>query len=627
VSAPADLHLGVIGNCAFGALVDRQARMVWCCMPRFDGDPVFCQLLDGGGDPDAGVFAIELERMVRSEQHYVANTAILVTRLYDDAGNACEITDFAPRFLSLGRTFRPITLVRRVAPLAGTPRIRIVMRPRFDWGAVDPQRTHGSNHLRYLGPDTTLRMTTNAPISYTLAATPFLLEEPISLILGPDETLQGGVEETARAFQEHTAQYWRTWTRRLALPLEWQDAVIRAAITLKLCTFEETGAIVAAMTTSIPEAADTGRNWDYRFCWLRDAFFVVRALNSLAEVETMEGYLRYLNNVVGLGPAGPAGNDLPAGPAGNDTPAGSARRDAPPAATGHLQPVFGIGLESRLTERLIPGLRGYRGMGPVRAGNQAYEHVQHDVYGNVVLAASQAFFDRRLFSQPDANDFERLEAVGERAFAMHDQPDAGMWELRTRAHVHTSSSLMCWAACDRLAKIAAHLGRAERARHWRARADTARASIERNAWDPRLQAYTSAFGGDGMDASLLLMAEVGFHDAGDPRFASTLDAVERALKRGRHMFRYTAADDFGLPETAFNICTFWYIDALTRVGRVAEARETFESMLAQRNHVGLLSEDIDPRTGELWGNYPQTYSLVGIINAAMRLSAPWESQI
>jgi len=608
VSAAPDLHLGVIGNCAFGALVDGAGRIVWCCMPRFDGDPVFCQLLDGGGERDAGVFAIELEGMTRSEQRYVPNTAILVTRLYDDAGNACEITDFAPRFPSRGRTFRPITLVRRVAPLAGAPRIRVVMRPRFDWGAVEPQCTHGSNHVRYVGPHTTLRLTTNAPVSYALAGTPFLLEERISLILGPDETLQGGVEETARAFEEHTEQYWRTWTRRLALPLEWQDAVVRAAITLKLCTFEDTGAIVAAMTTSIPEAADTGRNWDYRFCWLRDAFFVVRALNSLAEVETMEGYLRYLNNVIGLHPQRRADNETPGGPA------------------GHLQPVYGIGLEARLTERLIPGLRGYRGMGPVRAGNQAYEHVQHDVYGNVVLAASQAFFDRRLFSQPDASDFERLEAVGERAFAMHDQPDAGMWELRTRAHVHTSSSLMCWAACDRLAKIAAHLGRDARARHWRERADTARATIERNAWDPQMQAYASAFGGDGMDASLLLMAEVGFHDAGDPRFASTLVAVERALKRGRHMFRYTAADDFGLPETAFNICTFWYIDALTRVGRVEEARDTFESMLSQRNHVGLLSEDIDPHTGELWGNYPQTYSLVGIVNAAMRLSAPWESQ-
>jgi len=602
VTAPArrdGLDLGVVGNCSFGALVDRRARMVWCCLPRFDGDPVFCELLDGDGGGE-GVFAVELDGLERCEQHYLPSTAILVTRLFDGDGNGCEVVDFAPRFPSRGRMFRPMTVVRRVRPIAGAPRIRIVLRPRFDWGAVRPERTHGSNHVRYVGPSLTIRLTTNAPISYVLDATRFLLDEPLTLIIGPDETLQGGVEETGTAFQEHTEHYWRTWTRRLALPLEWQAAVIRAAITLKLCTHEDTGAIVAAMTTSIPEAPDTGRNWDYRFCWLRDAFFVVRALNSLAEVETMEGYLRYLANVVSQGPGGPG---------------------------GHLQPVFGIGLESRLTERIVPGLGGYRGMGPVRAGNQAFEHVQHDVYGNVVLAASQSFYDTRLFSQPDDADFRRLEEVGERAFRMHDQPDAGMWELRTRTQIHTSSSLMCWAACDRLGKIAAHLGREERAAHWRRCAATARATIEANAFDAKLGAYTDTFGGNGLDASLLLMAEVGFHDACDPRFTGTLRAVERHLLRGRHMFRYVSADDFGEPRTAFNICTFWYIDALARVGRIDEAREIFGFLLARRNHVGLLSEDIDPDSGELWGNYPQTYSLVGIVNAAMRLSAPWESQI
>ncbi len=599
-STTVDLNLGVIGNCGIGALVDRRGRVVWCCLPRLDGDPVFCGLLDGDGGQDHGVFAVELDGLTRHEQAYLPNTAILVTRLHDGAGNACEITDFAPRFYSRGRMFRPNTLVRRIRPISGTPRIRIRATPRFEWGAVAPHRTHGSNHIRYVGPDFALRLTTNAPVSYVLESTPVLLEEPLTLMLGPDETLQGGVEETARAFQEHTELYWRTWTRRLALPLEWQDAVVRAAITLKMCTFEETGAIVAAMTTSIPEAPHTQRNWDSRYCWLRDAFVVVRALNSLAEVETMEGYLRYLNNVVTQSPDG---------------------------ASGHLQPVFGIALESRLTERIVDSLAGYRGMGPVRVGNQAFEHLQHDVYGNVVLAASQAFFDRRLFSQPGAIDFKRLEAVGERAFRMHDKPDAGMWELRTRAHVHTSSSLMCWAACDRLAKIARHLGLDDRATYWHGRADIARATIETNAFNPQLSAYTDTFGGEGLDASLLLMAEVGFHDASDPRFTGTLAAVERKLRHGNHMFRYVSADDFGVPETAFNICTFWYIDALARVGRAHEAREMFEAILSQRNHVGLLSEDIAPATGELWGNFPQTYSLVGIINAATRLSAPWESVI
>lgn len=594
------LDLGVIGNCSYGALIDATGRVVWCCLPRFDADPVFCSLLNDH-DSERGVFAIDLHGMTRSEQSYERNTAILVTRVFDDAGNGIEITDFAPRFRMHGRRFRPMSLIRRVTPIAGTPRIRVRLRPRFDYGAKEPSLTHGSNHIRYISDRLTLRLTTNAPITYLLSETSFCLEEPISLILGPDETLAGGVEETAREFQERTTEYWRFWVRALALPFEWQEAVIRAAITLKLCEFEETGAIVAAMTTSVPEAPGSERNWDYRYCWLRDAFFVVRALNSLAEVETMESYLRYLHNIIATN-----------------------RGDN---KNVHMQPVYGVGLERRLEEHIVPSLTGYRGMGPVRVGNQAHEHVQHDVYGNAILAGAQAFFDARLLSQPDDADFERFERIGERAYRVYDKPDAGMWELRSRSRVHTSSSLMCWAACDRLAKIAAHRGLAERALLWQGRADSVRSTILERAWNDEIGTFTESFGGDALDAGLLLMAEVGFLEPGDPRFRSTLEQIESGLRHGNHLFRYTAADDFGVPKTAFNICTFWYIDALARVGRVSEAREIFESMLACRNRLGLLSEDIDPATGEHWGNYPQTYSLVGIINSAMRLSLPWQSRL
>lgn len=594
------LDLGVIGNCGYGALIDKTGCVVWGCLPRFDGDPVFNRLLNTTAADD-GFFDIELEDFERAEQAYIDNTAILRTRLFDTEGNAVEIVDFAPRFRLHERSFRPTTLVRRVRPLHGVPRVRIRLRPVFDYGAVAPRVTHGSNHIRYEGPEFTLRLTTNAPIGYIREQTWFLLKQPISLLLGPDETLSGGVEETAREFEERTTEYWRLWVRRLALPLEWQEAVVRAAITLKLCAYEETGAIIAAMTTSVPEAANTERNWDYRFCWLRDAFFVVRALNSLAEVETMEDYLRYLDDVI----------------------AASRRTDE----SGHLQPVYGIGLEATLTERIVDSLPGYRSMGPVRAGNQAYEHLQHDVYGNAVLAAAQAFFDVRMLHTHEHDDFARLEALGERAFALHATPDAGMWELRTKAQVHTSSSLMCWACCDRLAKIASHLELAARADYWTDRASIVKEAILTRAWNEELQAFASSFEGDDADASVLLMAEVGFLSPSDPRFESTLKYVEGSLRRGNHLFRYASADDFGMPHNAFNICTFWYIDALSRVGRTDEAREIFESMLAHRNHVGLLSEDIDPANGESWGNYPQTYSLVGIINAAMRLSRGWEESV
>ena len=592
------LSLGIIGNCALSALIDSQARMVWCCLPRFDGDPVFNALVDEG--EHASSFAIELQDFSHATQAYEPNTAVLRTQLFDRAGQSIEITDFAPRFYSRARFFRPLTLVRRVRVLSGAPRICVRLNPRFDWGRVAPTITRGSNHVSFAGSAMALRLNTDAPVTHVLAQTPFVLTRACDFLLGSDETLNGGIADTARHFEQETLAYWRLWVQRLAIPFEWQEAVIRAAITLKLSLFEDTGAIVAAMTSSIPEAPHSQRNWDYRYCWLRDAFFVVRALNSLSELGTMEDYLRYLSNV--LEHASDAGN-------------------------GHIQPLYGIGLESQLPEQTLGHLTGYRGMGPVRVGNQAQEHFQHDVYGNVVLAAAQAFHDQRLLHRAGPAEFARLEAAGERAVQLFDQPDAGMWELRTRARVHTSSALMCWAACDRLAKIAHALGQMLRASYWQRCAQGMRESILHNSWNTERQAFVESYGGHDLDASVLLMAEVGFIDAQDPRFVATVDTLEKYLCDGPYMRRYEAADDFGKPTTAFNICSFWRINALARMGRSAQAREIFESMLASRNPLGLLSEDTHPSSGEMWGNFPQTYSMVGIINSAVCLSASWDSVV
>ncbi len=598
-AAPSSLSLGLIGNCAFSALVDPRGRIVWCCLPRFDGDPVFSALLNPGDGQDAGqsAFAIEIEDFAEARQWYEPNTAVLKTQLFDRLGQGLEITDFAPRFFSRSRFFKPTTIVRRVRPLSGAPRIRVSVDVRFDWGRIEPLITRGSNHVRFVGPEMTLRLYSDASIAHLLSRQPFLLTREHDFLLGPDETLAQGIADTARHFEQETLGFWRRWSQRLHIPLQWQQAVIRAAITLKLSLYEDTGAIVAAMTTSIPEAPRSGRNWDYRYCWLRDAFFVIRALNSLSEVGTMEDYVRWLFNIVVA------------------------------ARGGHIQPLYGLGLEHELPEQVLTHLGGYRGMGPVRVGNQAQEHFQHDVYGNVVLGAAQAFHDQRILRAAGVAEFQQLEAVGEQARRTFDLPDAGMWELRTRARVHTSSALMCWAACDRLAKIAPTLNLPERAAYWKGHADAMRERILKDAWSEERQSFAESFGGRDLDASALLMIEVGFIDAHDPRFVATVAALETHLCDGPYMRRYEAPDDFGKPETAFNICTFWRIDALARLGRKAEAREIFETMLAARNHLGLLSEDTHPVTGEMWGNFPQTYSMVGIINAAVRLSAPWDSVI
>ena len=591
------LDLGIIGNCCIAALIDRKANINWCCLPRFDRDPVFHALIGSPKDaPGEGVFAVEMDDLISSEQSYVPNTALLKTVLHGESGSV-EIIDFVPRFDWRDRVFRPQMIIRRIVPSGGNPRVRIRVKPRFEYGSIAATVTFGSNHIRYAGPKFAIRLTTDAPIDYLLDDIAFNLAEPLNLILGPDETLTEGAAETAETFEKRTRQHWQNWVHRLALPPDWQDAVIRAAITLKLCSYEPTGAIVAALTTSIPEAPGTERNWDYRYCWIRDALFVVRALNSLAAVRTMEDYVRWIMNIVVT------------------------------AHDGHLQPVYGVGLEHQLTERIVPQLAGYRSSGPVRVGNQAHEHFQHDTYGNLVLGAAQAFFDQRLFAAAGVDEFKQLEFAGEKSFALYDKPDAGMWELRHRARVHTSSSVMCWAACDRLAKIALHLGLHDRSGLWRDRADQIKATILERAWSDKRQAFVESFGGEHLDASILLMSEVGFIDPKDPRFLSTVTQVEKVLGRGPHMMRYEAPDDFGMPKTAFNVCAFWRVDALSRVGRREEAREIFDDLLAARNHLGLMSEDTDPATGEAWGNFPQTYSMVGIINGAVRLSRPWEGVV
>ncbi len=590
------LELGVIGNCQIAALIDNRGRIVWGSFPRMDSDPSFCTLLNPqASDGTPGCFEIELDGFARAEQSYVDNTAILTTTLHDQNGGAVKIVDFAPRFNQFGRSYHPVMIVRNIVPVSGSPAVRIRLRPAAGYGARHATRTHGSSHIRYTNDSYTIRVTTNAPLAALLEERTFVVERPIALILGPDESLRDDPDKACRDMYGETMAYWQGWVRALSIPFEWQDDVIRAAITLKLCTYEDTGAVLAALTTSIPEARDSGRNWDYRYCWLRDSYYTVQALNRLGATRTMKEFLRYLFNVIA-----------------------ERATDAP------LQPVYGISGEALLEEREITSLAGYRGMGPVRIGNDAYRQKQHDVYGATVLAATQSFFDRRMLQTGAEQNIVRLEALGRQAIALHDQPDAGPWEYRGRAMTHTYSSVMCWAACDRLARIATHVGKADKAATWAQEAGRIRDAILKEAWSERRRSFVASFGGEDLDASLLILPELGFVSADDPRFLATLAAIEKELKQGPYMYRYANPDDFGLPETAFNICTFWYINALAAVGRRDEARELYGNMLARRTQLGLLSEDLDVSTGELWGNFPQTYSMVGIIMGAMRLSRSWE---
>ncbi|MCJ7420207.1 glycoside hydrolase family 15 protein [Sphingomicrobium astaxanthinifaciens] len=594
-----NLNLWPIGNCQVSALVDDAAGMVWGCQPQVDGDPLFCSLLEPKGEGRPGMprgeWRFVLEKQVSAEPRYDGNSPILVTRLTDADGGAVDVYDFCPRFMQSGRPYRPVAFARIVRPVTGGPRLSVRLNPATHWGAEDADRTRGSNHVRYLTAPAPLRVSTDAPVGRVLDGRPFRVERDLAFFLGADESFSGAIGPTVARMMDKTKRHWMRWVRGLAIPLDWQDIVIRCAIALKLCQHEETGAIVAALTTSIPEAPGSQRNWDYRYCWIRDAYYTVQALNRLGALDVLEGYLYYLRDLVD----GAEGEEI--------------------------QPLYGVAGNSRLDEGIAEALAGYRGMGPVRIGNAAFTQAQHDAYGQIVLSNAQAFFDQRLFRSGDENDFHQLEAIGEMAVEKFDRPDAGLWEFRTRASVHTYSSVMCWAACDRLANIAERLGLSDRQRYWTDHARQIRAVIEERAWNEDKGRFSAIFDGDELDASLLQLVDMRFLPADDPRFRATLEAVEEGLRHGDQMLRYASEDDFGLPETAFNFCTFWLIEALHRVGRDAEARDLFEATLERLTPACLLSEDTDVKTGELWGNYPQTYSLVGLINCAGLLSRPWSS--
>ncbi len=592
------LELGMIGNSRTSALIDTSAKIVWWCYPHFDSNPLCCSLLRSE-EKNSAADAFGFIDMIFEESHtvrqtYLRNSAILQTRLQDTAGNVIDVIDFSPRFYQHGRMFAPAMVVRIIRRIAGRPRMGLRLRPALNYGQTRAAMRCGAHHVTYYGGAQSMRVTTDASVTALTEERLFFLHDTITLLMGPDETVDGAPHELGRTFYESTSAYWHRWVRNLAIPFEWQDVVIRAAITLKLNAFDDTGAIIAAVTTSIPESPDSGRNWDYRYCWLRDAYFVVNALNQLGVTATMQHYLEYILNII------------------------ADSRDTP------LQPVYGIRRETALDEWIAPSLDGYRGMGPVRVGNLAWSQVQNDVFGAAILASTHAFFDARLDRPAGRQIFADLERLGQQAILRYLEPDAGIWELRGNKRVHTFSALMCWAACDRLSAIAKRLRLLQRSQYWAQEAGKIHAAIIQGAWNPKMGSFVSTFGGENLGASLLLIGEFQFLRADDPRFVSTLRTVERHLQRGDFMLRYDEEDDFGRPDSAFLVCTLWWILALARTGEKARARELFEKVLSHRNHLGLLSEDVSLDGGELWGNFPQTYSMVGLVQCAARLSIPWE---
>jgi glucoamylase len=577
-------NMGIIGNCSYLAYIDTKADVKWMCLPRFDSSFLFGSLLD---EEKGGHFSIvPATEGYTSHQYYVPNTNVLCTE-FTAADGSFVVKDCAPRMTIHERQFRPLMMVRKIELLHGDPSIRIVCDPRGEYGQIVPEASTGSNHIRYMNLGQQVRITTDVSLTYILNQQPFLLDQDRYVVLTYGAPLEAPLKETCEEFLRKTIQHWQEWIKSCYLPDIYQDEIIRSALVLKLHQYEDTGGIIASGTTSLPEFHDSTRNWDYRFCWFRDAHYTLRAFNQIGHFEELEKYFDFIHNILAN--------------------AGSS-----------LQPLYSIAGEKDLEEITI-GLNGYLGNKPVRIGNKAYVQVQHDVYGQVLVSLLPLYTDKRLtFTRKNSyrNIVPWLLNQIERTLTM---PDSGLWEFRNQVQVHTYTLLFHWAGAKAAYKIGALFNDVQIMQKAQELAAAANKLLE-DAYDKERKVYPQAIGTPNLDASTLSMVTMNYLDHNSQRARDHIAALEKELLADHGLFyRYKHYDDFGFPETTFLVCAFWYVDALACVGRTDDAIKNLDKILSFSNHLGIFSEDVHV-DGSQWGNFPQTYSHVGLINAAFRIA-------
>ena len=576
---------GVIGNCAYTAHIHKDTNISWMCWPRFDSSFIFGSLLD---KEKGGEFSIKpLEPKFETKQYYVENTNILCTEVTSETGKY-RITDFAPRFYQTDRYYRPLMLVRKIERIDGNPRIIVKCQPKGDYGNVTPQSSMGSNHIRFLGLEAHCRLTTNISLNYVLGEESFVLNESKYLVMTYGPPLEASLEETAEVFLTKTKNYWRNWVKTAAIVNFYQREAIRSALILKIHQYEDTGAIIAAATTSLPESPGSTRNWDYRYCWMRDTFYTLNAFNNIGHFEESEKYFHYILNTT------------------------IEEKD-------RYQPLYGISGQKQLTEKEI-ALSGYQGNQPVRIGNDAYTHIQNDVYGQVLISLLPLYEDKRIIFTERFDSSELVIKTLDMIEKTFDETDAGLWEFRNLSQHHTYTYLFHWAGSSAAVKIAKVIGDSKMGEKAARLKERSIKMIEKS-YVPGKKAYAQAVGVDRMDASTLQLIMMNYFGDNPQAAKDHLIGLEKELHAKDGLFyRYKHQDDFGEPETTFLICAFWYVEALACVGRLDEAIKYFENLISYSNHVGLLSEDVKESDGSMWGNFPQAYSHVGLLNAATRIA-------
>lgn len=575
---------GIIGNGSYIAHINTKAEIVWLCWPNFDSSPIFGSLLD----KNCGHFSILPDsNIISTSQVYLENTNILRTEIVTETGSFA-VLDFAPRYYQNGILHSKRNLYRKIIPITGDVKVKFQLNLTYSYGKEHLKPRVNSEGILYQTNDFQLHLTSNVSLNQILKENYFLLNQNIYLALFesiPTDILLG---EYIESEFKKTKHYWQNWVKHCSIPIFAQKQQIRSALCLKLHQFQETGAIIASSTTSLPEAPLAGRNWDYRFCWLRDGFYTLLALTNLGQFEELEMYSQYISNLT-------------------------------PTAEGRYQPLYSIFGENFLEEEILE-LEGYLGNKPVRIGNSAYTHKQNDAYGQILLSLLPLYLDERI---PEKNRFHNLGLVKnilEQIELTMEEPDAGLWEFRNFSQKHCYTYLFHWIGAKAAKEIALKLGRPDLIEKSEILMEQAATNIEK-CYDDKLGCYTQAQGKKDLDASLLQLITLGYLDPKSEKAKSHIAAIEKTLKtENGFMYRYLHQDDFGKPETTFLVCTFWYIEALACMSRLEEAMKLFDFVCEHANHLGLFSEDIESKSGNQWGNFPQTYSHVGLVNAARKIS-------
>jgi GH15 family glucan-1,4-alpha-glucosidase len=583
------LDHGVIGNGRVLALVAPTTHVDWLCLPRFDSPSVFARLLD----PErGGTFALCPVCAPEMRMEYVVNTNVLRTEVRCPDGRF-DVFDFAPRIPAGLSVEAPIEIHRLIVPREGATRVRVIFDPKPDYARLRPQLIPVEGGLEFSDGARQLHLRTNIPVAYIENGQSVRIDDPKYFILSYGRRPEIDSAAAVQKALDLTIAGWRAWIKTCALPSFADAQVLRSALCLKLHQFTETGAIIASATTSIPEALGTERTWDYRYCWLRDAAFVVEALRRLSHLSEGEAFVSFLRDVAEAGP---------------------------------LQPVYGVGGERELPEHHLDHLSGFAGARPVRIGNAAYMQRQHDLMGEMILCLETIAFDRRVVLEEPDPILRLVARLVEEAIAAADTDDTGLWEYRTLPARYTFSQALCWVAASRGARLARKFAQHKLAEQWESWSAPFRAQLLTRAYNADLGYFTQALDGRYPDAANLLLPTLGVIEPDDPRFVSTVAAYERLLVDRGVMLRYRHADDFGATTSAFSICSFWWAEALALVGRLEDAITVFDRLIGYSNGVGLFSEDIEPGTRRLLGNFPQAYTHVGLVHAAITIGELLEAR-